>query len=334
MSPTSGGKKSGSKEKPEKKAGTGRRRKKGAAAPDSCGLTARELRSETPPEGIRALVQDVVADGCDVLGVFRDPLGGHWQLLAALPLPLVEPTPYQRDLSKPHVERLAAAIDKLGRYLDPVIAVRTTEGRYWTPNGHHRLAAMRRLGGRSITALVVPEEEVARRILLLNTEKAHNLRERALEVARLAEAIAPLDPRPEKDFAPEFEEPVLLTLGFCYGERGRFAGGAFRPALGRVESFLEEKLPRAIDIRRDLAARVLELEDAVNAAVTGLKKRGLESPYLKAFVVARIDPLRFRRGAKGDFDEVVAKMTRAARDFDVGKVRADQVAKSGGAPEE
>jgi ParB family chromosome partitioning protein len=320
--------------KREKAPAASKRRRKKVPTPDSRGLAANELRASAPPEAAATLARDISRDGGDVLAVYRDPLGGHWQVLAALPLSLVEPTPYQRDLSEAHVKRLSAAIDKLDRYLDPAIAVRTREGRYWTPNGHHRTAAMRALGARSITALVIPEEEVARRILLLNTEKAHNLRERALEVARLAQAIAIVDPRPESEFVAEFEEPSLLTLGFCYEERGRFAGGAFRPAIARVESFLDVKLPRAIEVRRERSARVLELEDAVNDAVAKLKGRGLESPYLKAFVVARIDPLRFRRGAKGEFQDVVAKMTRAAKDFDAAKVRADQVARSGGAPEE
>jgi ParB family transcriptional regulator, chromosome partitioning protein len=322
------------KAKEKKPRATSTRRRKKEAEPESRGLTASELRATSAPSEVNALRERIVADGGDVLGVFRDPLGGHWQVLAALPISRVEPTPYQRDLSAAHVQKLASAIDKLGRYLDPVIAWRTPDGKYWIPNGHHRAAALKKLGARSVTALVVPEEEVARRILLLNTEKAHNLRERALEVARLAQAIAAVDARPERDFTDEFEEPVLLTLGFCYEQRGRFAGGAFRPAVARVDGFLDEKLPRAIEIRRERAARVLELEDAVNVAVAGLKGRGLESPYLKAFVVARIDPLRFRRGATGDFDETIAKMIRAAVDFDVSKVRSDQVARTGGAPEE
>jgi ParB family chromosome partitioning protein len=310
------------------------RKRRKTPPPESRGLPAAELAAGEPPPALAALVEQVAADGGVVLGTYRDPLGGQWQLLAALPIARVEPTPYQRDLSAAHVARLSAAIDKLGRFLDPVVAWRHPDGKYWVPNGHHRTAALRALGARSITALVVPEGEVARRILLLNTEKAHNLRERALEVARLAQSIAAVEDRPEKDFAAEFEEPVLLTLGFCYGERGRFAGGAFRPALARLEEFLPDRLPRALDIRRRRAERVLALEDAVNDAVAKLKEHGLESPYLKAFVVARIDPLRFKRGAKGDFDEIVARMTKSASGFDAGKVRADQVARSGGAPEE
>jgi ParB family chromosome partitioning protein len=269
-----------------------------------------------------------------VLARYRDPLGGGWQLLAGLPIERVEPTPYQRDLSEAHVVKLRAAIDKLGRYLDPIIAVRTEDGRYWTPNGHHRVAALRALGARSVTAIVVPEIEVAHRILLLNTEKAHNLRERSLEVIRLAQNLAELDDRPEKEFESEFEEPALLTIGLCYQENGRFAGGAYHPVLKRIETFLGSALPKALATRRERAARIMELDEAVTAAVAELKAKGFDSPYLRAFVVARINPLRFKRGAKAEFDETIDKMLAGARRFDSTRIRADQVARTGGAPEE
>jgi ParB family chromosome partitioning protein len=212
--------------------------------------------------------------------------------------------------------------------------VRTDEGHYWTPNGNHRLAALRTLGARAAVAIVVPEAEVARRILLLNTEKAHNLRERALEVARLAQNLATLDDRPEREFEAEFEEPALITLGLCYMENGRFAGGAYHPILRRIDKFLGSALPKALEVRKERAARVLELEEAVSAAVAALKARGFDSPYLRAFVVARINPIRFKRGAKVEFDETIEKMTSAARRFNADRVREDQVARAGGPPDE
>jgi ParB family chromosome partitioning protein len=79
---------------------------------------------------------------------------------------------------------------------------------------------------------------------------------------------------------------------------------------------------------------VLELDDAVTAAVKELKAKGFESPYLRAFVVARINPLRFKRGAQADFDDTIDRMLAGARRFDPGRIRADQVARAGGAPEE
>src|SRR5258705_2942323 len=170
----------------------GRRKKK--TGPEARGLEASKVGGSAAPAPAPAHVEQLAraidGDGGSVLATYRDPLGGHWQLLAALPLEKVEPTPYQRDLSEAHVAKLASAIDRLGRFLDPVITVRTEEGRYWTPNGHHRVAALKSLGARSIVTLVVPEPEVAHRILPLNTEMAHSFREPPLEVFSLAQGLA------------------------------------------------------------------------------------------------------------------------------------------------
>ena len=326
--------------KPASKSSKKTRRKKTAAAePRSRGITPDAIGSGPLPPAVTDLARAVEADGGTVLASYKDPLGGNWQLFAALPIELVAPTPYQRDLSKPHVERLSSAMDRLGRYLDPMIVVRgggsgPDEAPYWTPNGNHRLAALKHLGARSVVAIVVPDAEVAHRILLLNTEKAHNLRERSLEVIRLAELLAQTEDRPERDFEIEFEEPALLTIGLCYEQNGRFAGGAYHPVLRRAETFRDEPLPEALEIRRARAERVLELDAAVTEAMKRLKERGFDSPYLRPFVVARINPLRFKRGGSPDVDETIETMLASARRFDAGKVRADQVAKAGGAAEE
>ncbi|MGZ7039503.1 MAG: chromosome partitioning protein ParB, partial [Thermoanaerobaculia bacterium] len=304
------------------------------AQPASRGLDAKRLASTAPPASVESLSQAIARDGGSVLATYRDPLGGHWQLLAALPIDRVEPTPFQRDLSEAHVGRVANAIDKLDRYLDPVIVVPAGDGLYWSPNGYHRLGAMRELGARSIVALVIPEPEVAHHILLLNTEKAHNLRERALEVVRLAEALAVMDERPEREFETEFEEAALVTLGFCYQQNGRFSGGAYHPVLKRCDRFLNRSLPDALMERRLRADKLIELNELVNQAVAAMKSRGMESPYLKAFVVARINPLRFQRKPTADFDETIDKMLGSARRFDAQKIRSDQIARSGGAPSE
>jgi len=314
--------------------GKPRRRKKPAAEPRSRGIAPEAIASGGQPASLTQLAEAIQADGGTVLAPYKDPLGGNWQLFAALPIEKVEPTPYQRDLSKPHVERLSDAMDRLGRYIDPMVVVRSDEGKYWTPNGNHRLAALKRLGARTAIAIVIPEMEVAHRILLLNTEKAHNLRERSLEVIRLAELLAETESRPERDFEIEFEEPALLTIGLCYQENGRFAGGAYHPVLRRAEKWLGSALPKALETRRERAARVLELDQAVTEAMKRLKDRGFDSPYLRPFVVARINPLRFKRGGNPDPDETIDTMLAAARRFDAARVRADQVAKAGGAPDE
>ncbi len=308
------------------------RRKK--AEPASKGLNAAEVASEaaTPPT---ELVQGIQEDGGQVLSVYRDPLGAHTVVFAALPIEKVEPTPYQRDVSEPHVKRLASAMERLDRFLDPIIAIRK-EGRYWTPNGNHRLQASKLLGGRSIMALVLPEEDVAYQILALNTEKAHNLKERSLEVIRMYRGLVGADRQGnEAAFAHLFEEPSFVTLGAAYEKRPRFSGGAYHPFVKVVEDFMAVPLADALRVREARADRLLELDDAVVGVVNTLKERGLQSPYLKNFVVARINFLRFRKdGGKPDFDATLDRMLASARKFNVDKVKREDIGRMGGGPAE
>jgi len=327
-------------EKPKKKGpvGGGRRRRKPAG--QSTGLSATELQAAAPPGEVAELHRAIEEDGGKVLAVYREPYGGHWLMLAALPIALVEPTPYQRNLSDTHVRKLEAVIGKLGRFLDPIIAVRTLrpnhEAKYWTPNGNHRLSAMRTLQAKSIVAIVVPQATAAYQILALNTEKAHNLREKALEVIRMYKELAQLDEASEETYALEFEEPALITLGLCYEERPRFSGGAYHPVLKRVEEFLKTPLRSALESRLQRARKVLELDDAIVKQVDALKAKGLTSPYLKSFVVARVNPLRFRPkdAPPISFEEAMGRMLQAAAKFNPDKIKVDDLAKSGGAPDE
>jgi ParB family chromosome partitioning protein len=307
---------------------TTRRPRRKKAEPASKGLSAAEVASEaaSPPT---ELLQGIQEDGGQVLSVYRDPLGAHTVVFAALPIDKVEPTPYQRDLSEPHVKRLASAMERLDRFLDPVIAIRK-EGRYWTPNGNHRLHASKLLGGKSIVALVLPEEDVAYQILALNTEKAHNLKERSLEVIRMHRGLTGARAGKESDFAHLFEEPAFLTLGAAYEKRPRFAAGAYHPFIKRVESFLDLPMAKALGVREARADRLLELDDAVATVVTALKDRGLQSPYLKNFVVARINFLRFKKEGTAEFDPTVSRMISSARRFNLDKVNREDLGRMSG----
>jgi ParB family chromosome partitioning protein len=195
---------------------------------------------------------------------------------------------------------------------------------------------MRTLGAKSIVAIVVPEATAAYQILALNTEKAHNLREKALEVIRMYKELAQLDEASEETYALEFEEPALITLGLCYEERPRFSGGAYHPVLKRVEEFLKKPLRSALGSRHERARTLLALDDAVVKQVEALKAKGLTSPYLKTFVVARVNPLRFRpKDAPAlSFDDALERMMQAAAKFNPDKIKMDDLAKSGGALDE
>jgi ParB family chromosome partitioning protein len=296
-------------------------------------LTATDLADVSSLEGVQSLAAQVEANGGAVLAKYREPLGGHALLLVALPIDQVSPTPFQRDVSDAHVRKLTRAMDKTKRFLDPLIAV-AADGKYWTPNGNHRLTALKELGAKSIVALLVPEPEVAYQILALNIEKAHSLRERAQEVVRMYRELANVAPQKEHEYELEFEEPALVTLGFAYEERGRLAGGAYHPVLKKVDGWLSSKLDDALEERQRRAKVVLELDDAVNEAVQKLKDKGLTSPYLKSFVVSRINPLRFIKGDLPTFDDLFETMTKRARGMKTDKIKTEDLARSGGAPDE
>jgi len=308
------------------------RRKK--AAPASVGLTPAEVREASGAE-IDRMAERVEADGGVVLGRYSDPFGGTPLLVVGLPVDRVEPTPYQRDPSDAHVKRLMGVIEKIGRFLDPIVAVRDN-GQYFTPNGNHRLQALKKLGVKTVVALLVPDPAVAFKILALNTEKAHNLREKSLETIRMARALAKQRGNDaEETFAFEFEQPAFLTLGVCYEERPRLSGGAYQSILRRVDAFLEEPIAKAVKERERRGKKILKLDDAVSAAVEKLKAKGLTSPYLKPFVVSRVNYTRFSKATSFDFDEALDKIIASAQKFNVDRIKQEDVAKSGGgAPDE
>ncbi len=287
-------------------------------------------------EGVDALLARIRSEGGGVVGTYCEPLSGHPVVVAVLPIDKIEPTPFQRDLSEAHHKRLAEVIQKTGRFLDPLIAITAPEHGFWTPNGRHRLAAMQRLGARAITALVVPDREVAWQILALNTEKAHNLKERSLEVIRIYRGLLEEDgSRSEEGFAFYLEDPALVTIGVCYEREPRFAGGAYHPILRRVEQFSSEPIRVAIKHHEKLAGLTLELETNVAAVVAKLKAKGLTSPYLRSFVVSRINPLRWIKGELPSAEKVLEQMRDRAGRFSIDKVRQEDLARvAGGAPDE
>ncbi|HXF67031.1 MAG TPA: ParB N-terminal domain-containing protein [Burkholderiales bacterium] len=314
---------------------TRRRRTPKRAAARSRGIEPADCRLEPAPHEVAELARRIEREGGAVLGAYREPLGGQPVILAALPIERVEPTPFQRDLSETHHKKLAGVLDKTGLFLDPVIAVSAPGEGFWTPNGRHRLAAMQRLGAKSITALVIPRREIAWQILALNTEKAHSLRERSLEVIRIYRGLLEEDgARPESEFAHYLEEAALVTLGLCYEKKGTFAGGAYAPILRRLETFSGEPLRKAIRTHEQRAGQVFRLDELVGEAVAKLRARGLVSPYLRSFVVARVNPLRWIKGEPPPLEEVLATMRERAARFNADRIRQEDLALAGGAPDE
>jgi len=281
---------------------------------------------EEPDRATRALAEQIDSDGGHVLAAYREPVGDHWHLFALLPADKLEPTPYQRDLSPTHAKRLQDVVKRIDRFVDPVVAVSPRPGVYWTPNGNHRRVVLGKLKAKWVPAILVPQPDVAYEILALNTEKAHNLKEKSLEVIRMYRGLLEEMPtKTEKDFTFQFESPHHITLGLLYEENKRFAGGAFAPILKRVDRFLDTTLRKSFPEREARAEKVRAVDAALVEVVARLKKRGIRHPFVKNFVLARTTPLSRQRKTMPSFDQAFTKLLANIESFDVNAVRYEDV---------
>jgi ParB family transcriptional regulator, chromosome partitioning protein len=286
----------------------------------------KQTGADEAPRRVREMTDQVTADGGRVLAAFQEPVGDHWHLFCLLPLEKVAPTPYQRDLSPTHVKKLLDAVKKIGRFVDPIVVVSPEPGVYWTPNGHHRLKVLQKLEAETCPVLLLLEPEVAFQILALNTEKAHNLKEKSLEVIRMYRGLAESQPKKgEEDYAYQFEAPHYATLGLLYEQNKRFAGGAFAPLLRRVDGFLTGTFTRTLPQREARAEKVRAADAALADVVAQLKKRGIRHPFVKNYVLARTTPLSRARKTLPSFDQALDKLIANIEGFDVAKVSYQDV---------
>jgi ParB family transcriptional regulator, chromosome partitioning protein len=284
---------------------------------------------EEPSRPAQALADQVERDGGTVLAIYQEPVGAHWQIFALLPMDKVDPTPYQRDLSPTHAKKLQDVVKKIDRFVDPVVVMSPRPGVYWTPNGNHRRVVLGKLKAKVIPAILVPEAEVAFQILALNTEKAHNLKEKSLEVIRMYRGLVDEAPSAgEEGYAFQFESAHFITLGLLYEQNKRFAGGAFAPILRRVDKFLKGHFPKTLKEREERAALVREADEALGGAVARIKKRGINHPYVKNYVLARTTPLTRQRKTLPGFEQTFRKLVDNIEAFDVSKVRYEDIQRS------
>jgi ParB family chromosome partitioning protein len=150
----------------------------------------------------------------------------------------------------------------------------------------------------------------------------------------MARALAEEARESEDTFAFQFEQPWYLTLGAAYESRPRLSGAVYQSVLRRIDEFLDKPLAKALSERERRARLVLAVDDRVTAIVEKLKARGLTSPYLRPFVVARINPIRFSKATSFDFDEVMQKMAAGAGKFNVERVKSEDVTRAAGPPVE
>src|SRR6267378_2516122 len=314
--------------KPKRRSGLKRapaKRTPRKAKPGTRGLLPEQCRLDSLSGDAEDARVRIEREGGLVVGAYSDPLGKNALLLAILPIERIERTRFQRDLSQAHHRKLADVLDRTGMFLDPVIAVTAPKEGFWTPNGRHRLEAMRSLSARATTALVVPKREVAWQILALNTEKAHNLRDKSLEVIRIFRNLMEESAqKTEKDVSYYLEEPSFVTMGLCYEKNPRFSGAVYNSFVRRLTEFSDVPLAKALREHQKTAEKLLELDERVNEVVKKLKAKGFVSPYLKSFVIARSNPLRFMKEPPA-LEDLLNTIRGKLERFNVDKVKQEEI---------
>src|SRR5436190_643806 len=122
-------------------------------------------------------------------------------------------------------------------------------------------------------------------------------------VKRLTETIKRLD---------RFVDPIVV----------------FAPILRRVDKFLKLTLPKGLEERLDRATLVREADAALGEVVARIKKRGINHPYVKNYVLARTTPLTRARKTLPPFEQTFKKLRANLEAFDVSKVRYDEIQRS------
>jgi ParB family chromosome partitioning protein len=266
-------------------------------------------KKETLPSHFAEQIEEIKNDGVKILSVYQEPYKGQFQIFALIPIEMIKAAPFQRNLSEPHVRKLAEAITRAGRYLDPIIVVRNKKGEYWTPNGHHRKEAAQVLGIKELPVILLLEEDAGRYVLAMNVEKAHTVKDKSLEVIKLYEEL--LNEKPEElenEFAAIFESGAYATMGLLYREKEKFSGSAYENLLKKIDNFFEEPISKAYKLRQDRAKLLYEVDAYVEEKVNELKERGITHPFLKAAVVSSANPIKRRKLIEASYEEILEKL--------------------------
>jgi len=99
-----------------------------------------------------------------------------------------------------------------------------------------------------------------------------------------------------------------------------------------VDRLTTKPLPAALRERESYAKRLAEIDAEVKRIVGELQARGMKSPYLRSYVVARINPVRFHKIKAGDkkpvmpIAQALLRMFASAKKFDLAKVNMSDLA--------
>ncbi len=320
--------KSGLKRAPAK-----RRAKKAKA--DTRGLTPAECRLDLLSGVAEQVRERVVKEGGEIIGTYKDPLGGG---CAARLHPAHRESRAHAVPARPFAtcttRSSRTSSTRPASFSIPIIASprrRKASGRRTAAPADGDAAARREVdhragGAQARDRLADPRAQ--------HREGAQPAREVARSDPHLSRADRRGPKRAESGFSFYLEEASFVTLGICYEKNGKFAGGAYNSIVRRLEKFSDEPIGKALKAHEKHAEMLMELDARVAEVVTKLKAKGFVSPYLRAFVVARINPLRWIQGDPPPLEEVLKTMRERAAKFNTEKIKQEDLASAGGAADD
>src|SRR5262249_57451186 len=96
--------------------------------------------------------------------------------------------------------------------------------------------------------------------------------------------------------------------------------------LRRVEKFVKAPLSKAYTERERRATLVQAADDALADVVAKIKKRGVNHPYVKNYVLARTTPLSRARKTLPSFEQTFERLKENLEAFDPANVPLDHIA--------
>ena len=221
------------------------------------------------------------------LGTFIDPVKGREFPIMSIPIEKLEPSPYQREVSKSLKDNLEMSISKLG-FLSIPLAVQN-EDKYYLIDGMHRVEALKNLVGEGIEVpcIVLPPEKEFLYCLDFNVEKAPNIKEKSKQIYKMYMDEVENNPNVlEKDLASLFEIGYYVTCGVALEEEDpKFSPSCFENILKKVDTmFLELPIYQAYKERQKRARILVKTYEKVNKRFYEL---GLRNYFLKSAIVAK-----------------------------------------------
>jgi len=216
---------------------------------------------------------------------FIDPVTGKEFPITMIPIKDLQPSPFQREVSKSLKDNLSMSISKRG-FVTPLLVVQN-ENVFYIVDGMHRVEALKEIVGEEVEVpcIVLPNDKDFLYSLDFNIERAPNIKEKSKQIYKMYMEEKELNPEAlEKDYNKYFEIGYYITCGIALEEIDpKFSPSVFENILKKTDyALLDLPLSDAYKERQNRAKVLKEVYDIVNERFYELN---LTNYFLKSAIV-------------------------------------------------